>query len=129
MLAKYKNSIKQPQTVALLVRFGANLTQSFLTLLAPRPGLKPGTCGLTGLINHCFYWFYCRQCSPKHANNRQNCHVFIHGKFLKTLRLQKNCFSYSVTYVTAWSGICSARIISGIFADLWKLDTYQILDN
>jgi len=29
MLAKHKNSIIQPQTVALLVRFGTNLTQSF----------------------------------------------------------------------------------------------------
>jgi hypothetical protein len=45
--------------------------------MAPRPGLEPGTCGLTGLISHCFYWFYYRQCSPKHTNNRQICHVLF----------------------------------------------------
>ena len=45
--------------------------------LAPRPGLEPGTHGLTVDLTYRFLMIYARQQSLALAETHQNCHVYF----------------------------------------------------
>ena len=109
------NGHSWPAHLDLFQLFIITKTEScwFKFLLAPRPGLEPGTCGLTVWLTNWFYWFLARPRSSRSANNRQKCHVAILQFLLLCVARRVNgvtIYWMSQVFGVSWTTLLRSRI-------------------